>query len=95
MMFDPTMDADLHIGTEDRKAYQVIKAADIAFVALMQKQIKKGRERVVFGVKVDASPCTTHRIQAEPVFSGCGSPAGDCAEMGEVIVATIGDVRYV
>lgn len=76
-------DDDAFIGNEDRLIRERLIAADQAFVKLMMKQIKRGKEKVEIGTKIDTSPCTTKRIQPEPVFSGTGSPSAMCAEKGD------------
>lgn len=76
-------DDDAFIGNEDRLISEQLIAANDAFVALMAKQIRKGREHVKAGVVVDTTAGTTKRFYPEPTFSSAGSPAAMCAEKGD------------
>jgi hypothetical protein len=82
-MMHNASDPDILIRTEDRNHRKALVAANDAFVALLLKQIKRGKEKVELGTRTDASACTTRRIQPEPIFSGAGSPAAMCAEKGD------------
>ena len=54
--------------------------ADEAFVLRMRVAVRAGLENVPFGVAVDTtSPVGALRGRAEPLQSGCSSPAAMCA----------------
>jgi hypothetical protein len=65
----------------DKAAHAETVRADVAFVAAMNAQIKRGRETVKPGTYVDSTPPIGHvRIRADAVFSACGSPSAMCLE---------------
>lgn len=54
-------------------------AADEAFVAAMNRAIKKRKEKAVAGTFVDETPpISAVRIIPSGIRSGCGSPAAMC-----------------
>ncbi len=81
MQLDP--DDEAFIGNEDRLIREQMVKSNDAFVAMMMKQIRRGKEKVSMGVKVDLTACTTKRMRGEPIFSGVGSSAAMCAEKGD------------
>lgn len=67
----------------DRAAHADAVRANDAFVAAMNLQIKRGREKVKPGTYVDTTPPIGHiRIQGDAIFSSCGSPAAMCTDVG-------------
>lgn len=74
---------DRWISLNDRIRYEDAIAVNDAFVARMNRAIRKGREFAVFGIFVDATPpISAIRLRGTIPMSGCGSPAAMCAEGG-------------
>jgi len=66
---------------EERDRRQAAQKSNDAFVAAMNKAIKKGRCKATLGTFVDLSPpIGARRISAEVSRSACGSPAAMCGE---------------
>lgn len=73
---------DEFLSRAEREARDSVIAANDAFVAALQKQIKRGREKVAAGTFVDRSPNFYARpIRGEVPMSTCGSPAAMCTEV--------------
>lgn len=67
----------------EKHLYAETMKANSAFVAAMNLQIKRGREKVKVGTYVDTSPpINAVRIRGDVIFSACGSPSAMCLEVG-------------
>lgn len=55
---------------------------DQKFCELMEKAIRLGLERAPIGIARDDTPLVPRRIDSPPIWSGCGSSAGMCADLG-------------
>lgn len=55
---------------------------DRKFCEAMHKAIRLGLERAPIGVVKDETPLIPKRIASPPLWSGCGSSAGMCADIG-------------
>lgn len=76
-------DIDRWISVNDRIHIEAAIAVNDAFVALMNRAIRKKREFAVFGIFVDTTPpISAIRIRGTIAMSHCGSPAAMCVESG-------------
>ena len=74
---------DQYITQSEKITTEAAVASNDAFVAAMQKAIKRGREKVKAGTYVDTTPnYGARRIQGDVLMSSCGSPAAMCLESG-------------
>ena len=74
-------DFDRWITLAEREAHAIAVKADDAFVAAMNRAIRKGRCKAEPGTFVDLTPpIGARRIHAEISRSSCGSPAALCGE---------------
>jgi hypothetical protein len=64
----------------EKKRRQAMIAANDAFVALMNRAIKRGREHAQAGIYVDHSVHVVRQIRGEPPVSAIGSPSQMCVE---------------
>lgn len=61
-----------------------IIAMDDKFKEAMMTAIDRGKlKNIKVGIKVDRTPFTGKFMRGEPIFSGCGSSGGLCADIGE------------
>lgn len=60
-----------------------VVASNDAFVAAMQKAVRRGREKAIAGTYIDNTPSYgARRIRGDVLMSVCGSPAAMCMEEG-------------
>jgi len=78
-----TPDFDFQISLSAKAHRDALLASNDAFIAAMNKAIRKGREKVRPGTFVDASPHVgARRIRGDVAISSCGSPAAMCFDAG-------------
>lgn len=76
-------DIDRWITVADKIQYEGAIAVNDAFVARMNKAMRRGKESVRAGTFVDLTPpISAKRYQPEPSRSPCGSSAAMCIEHG-------------
>jgi hypothetical protein len=74
---------DRWLTLSEKAAHKAAVKNNDAFTAAMNRAIRRGKIKVEPGTFVDTTPSTAYRIQGDVVMaSGCGSPAGMCAESG-------------
>lgn len=66
---------------EQRDPEEAIRA-DQKFCEIMHAAIRRGLERAPIGIAKDDTPLVPRRIDSPPMWSGCGSSAGMCADLG-------------
>jgi hypothetical protein len=77
-----TLDFDTYISLSAKAQREAVITSDDAFVAAMNRAIRKGRESAEFGIFVDLTPTFGRRIYGAAAMSSCGSPAAMCLEAG-------------
>lgn len=74
-------DFDRYLSTSESIHHQGVIAADEAFVAAMQRAIRRGREKATEGVTIDTSPpIGAKRLRGSFPMSLFGSPGAMCME---------------
>ena len=58
------------------------KKYDDRFCEVMERAIRLGHERAPIGIVKNETPLVAKRIASPPMWSGCGSSAGMCADLG-------------
>lgn len=71
---------DTHAAADPRS---ITIAADNKFIARMTRAIAAGKEKAVFGIKVDLTPSSARTVRGAAIFSGCGSPPALCTDVGD------------
>jgi hypothetical protein len=61
----------------------LVVASDREFTKRMHRAINAGKEHPHVGIKIDTTATTARFIKLPPMYSGCGSPAAYCAEIGD------------
>jgi hypothetical protein len=74
---------DRYLNLSERAAHDIAIAANDAFTAAMNREIRKGKIKVSAGTHVDHSPnYGARRIYGDVPWSSCGSPAAMCSDNG-------------
>ena len=71
----------IEIGDRQQSIAQITD--DNAFALAMAAAIEAKQETAVIGVRTDPRPLLSARFNGYAAGSGCGSPAGMCADQGE------------
>jgi hypothetical protein len=76
-------DYDRFLSHSEKAAHEAAIVSNDAFVAAMNKQIGRKREKAVAGTFVDLTPHPfARRMVGETRMSACGSPAAMCMDAG-------------
>jgi hypothetical protein len=76
-------DYDLWLSQSEKTAIERARKSSEAFTMALARQVKRGREKAVYGTFVDTTPpIGALRIRGTIALSACGSPAAMCAESG-------------
>lgn len=74
---------DHYLSLAEKEAHHAAVTSNDAFVAAMQKAVRRGRENVTEGTFVDHTPpIGAKRLRGILPMSACGSPAAMCMESG-------------